>query len=160
VYIPDSLGLGRFSPITLKCLYDYDLSSGRKYWSLKGAYVFNIRRGYPRVHMSGSDLCAVCIVGKNISTRVVTVWQQGKAKVNLLLGKVPPEPCTAHEPTCGIPYETVEMIITHLIHDINALKTCSLICRSWYIATVPHLHLHLHHTLTLRDDMRGSTVTS
>jgi len=39
----------------------------------------------------------------------------------------------------------VETIIAHLIHNLGALKACSLTCRSWYIAAAPHLH----HTLTL-----------
>lgn len=37
------------------------------------------------------------------------------------------------------------MIINHLIHDIQALKVCSLTCYSWYIIVVPHIH----HTLVL-----------
>ena len=32
------------------------------------------------------------------------------------------------------------MIIAYLIYDVQALKTCSLTCYSWYIAAVPHLH--------------------
>jgi hypothetical protein len=38
------------------------------------------------------------------------------------------------------------MIIAYLIRDIRSLLTCSLISRSWHIATVPHLH----RTLTAR----------
>ena len=38
----------------------------------------------------------------------------------------------------------MEMVIT-FTHDLSDLKVCSLTCRSWYTATVPHLH----HTLTL-----------
>ena len=83
--------------------------------------------------------------GTNLSTRMVTAWRQGKAKVNHLLGNSPPESHTAHEPTRYFPHEIVEMIIAHLTHDLGTLKTCSLTCRSWYTATVPHLH----HTLTL-----------
>ena len=37
------------------------------------------------------------------------------------------------------------MIIGHVPPDTPSLKACSRICRSWYIATLPHLH----HTLTL-----------
>jgi len=103
--------------------------------------------------MSGSDLCADRIIGTDLSTRMGTVWQQGKAKANLLLGKAPPEACTAHESTYRVPYEIVEMIVTHLIHNLDALKACSLTCRSWYITTVPHLH----HTLTLRDNISNPT---
>jgi hypothetical protein len=41
----------------------------------------------------------------------------------------------------------MEMIIVHIAHDLNALKACSLTCRTWYIAVVAHLH----HTLTFAD---------
>ena len=37
------------------------------------------------------------------------------------------------------------MILAHLTHELRALKTCSLTCRSWYAVAV----IHLHHTLTL-----------
>ena len=49
--------------------------------------------------------------------------------------------------TYSIPYDVVEMIIAHLTltHNLGDLKACSLTCRSWYTAAVPHLH----HTLTL-----------
>jgi hypothetical protein len=39
------------------------------------------------------------------------------------------------------------MIIAHIPRDLDTLKALSLTCRSWYIATVPHLH----HTLALGD---------
>ena len=38
------------------------------------------------------------------------------------------------------------MVIAHITRDLDALKACSLVCRSWYIAAAPHLH----YTLTLR----------
>ena len=42
------------------------------------------------------------------------------------------------------------MIIIYLIHDLRALKACSLTCRSWYTPVLPHLH----HTLTLVGNTR------
>ena len=42
----------------------------------------------------------------------------------------------------------MEIIITHLTHNLGALKARSLTCRSWYTTTVPQLH----HTLTLTGD--------
>ena len=42
----------------------------------------------------------------------------------------------------------MEIIITHLVHNINSLKACSLACCSWNTIVVPHLW----HTLTLRRD--------
>ena len=45
------------------------------------------------------------------------------------------------------------MIIAHIARNLNTLKVFSLTCRSWYITAVPHLH----HTLTLRDHMLGSS---
>ena len=73
------------------------------------------------------------------------VWRRGKVKVNRLLGNAPPEIRTVHESACPLPSEIVEMIIAHLTHNLHSLKACSLICRSWYIVAVPHLH----HTLRL-----------
>jgi hypothetical protein len=75
------------------------------------------------------------------------VWRRGKANINRLLGNAPPETRTAHGTACRLPYELMEMIITHIAHDLAALKVFSLTCHSWYIAAVPHLH----HTLTLRE---------
>jgi len=46
-------------------------------------------------------------------------------------------------PASKLPLEIVEMIIAHLIYDMDTLVACSLTCYSWYIASVPHLH----HTL-------------
>ena len=51
----------------------------------------------------------------------------------------------ARESTCRVPYEVVEMTIAHLAHDVDALKACSLTCRSWNIVAVPHIQ----HTLVL-----------
>ena len=38
------------------------------------------------------------------------------------------------------PQEIVDVIIDHLFYDSHALQACSLTCRSWYIAALPHLH--------------------
>ena len=74
------------------------------------------------------------------------VWYRSRAKI-----KQRPStdtsleaPSTAYSsPATKLPLEIVEMIITHLIYDMNSLIACSLTCYSWYIASVPHLH----HTL-------------
>jgi len=97
------------------------------------------------VHVDCSNLYAVHTVGANLTTRVVTIWRQSRAKANRLLGNSPPEIPTVHEPTYHIPYDIVEMIFAHLTHNLGDLKACSLTCRSWYTAAVPHLH----HTITL-----------
>jgi len=87
-------------------------------------------------------------VGINLSTRRVTVWLRDK--VNRPLGDSLPETRPTHELTLPLPYEITEMIIAHLTHDLDALKACSLTCRSWFIVAVPHIH----HTLILG---RGAT---
>jgi hypothetical protein len=102
------------------------------------------------VGANGSNLCAVRTVGINLSTRIKTAWHQGKVNINRLLSNAPPEASTADESTCRFPYDIMEMIITHVARDFDTLKSCSLTCRSWYIAVVPHLH----HTLTL--ETRGN----
>jgi len=144
-------------------------------------------------------------VGRNLSNRMVIVWNRGKAKVNRLFDGAPPETwnkppsrppsetwseLTYHspsetwnettsrppsktwnettsrppsetrneptsrppseiqnEPTCRPPYEIVEAITAHLTRNLDTLKACSLICRTWYLAAVPHLH----RTLILSD---------
>ena len=90
--------------------------------------------------MYGSNLHVICTIGIYLATRVMSVWHRGKVKVNRLLGK-------AHKPTrlLHFPYEIVEMIIIYLTYNLDALKTCSLTCRSWYTIAVPILH----HTITL-----------
>lgn len=93
----------------------------------------------PLLRTNASNLCAILTAGTNLSTPVVTV--------------LPPKSCIAHESTCRLPYELVEMITALLTRDLGTLKACSLTCRSWYTAAVPHLH----HTLTLKSS--GPDVT-
>jgi len=99
------------------------------------------------VRESDSNLPVVRAVGT-----VITVWHRSKAKVNRLFGNAPPETRITHEPTSPIclpplPYDVLEMVVAYFTRDLGALKTCSLISRSWYTAATPHLH----RTLTLRD---------
>jgi hypothetical protein len=86
-----------------------------------------------------------------------TVWRRGRANINRLLSNAPPdappETHTARGMASRLPYEILEIIIAHIAHDLNALKACSLACRSWSIAAVPHLH----HTLTLTDVIHSIT---
>jgi len=99
----------------------------------------------PLAHIGGSDLCVVRTVGTNLSD------DQGRDKVNRPIDDTPPETSIAHESRCSLPQEIVEMIIAYLTRDLDSLKACSLICRSWYIAAVPHLH----HTLVLVTALRA-----
>ena len=108
---------------------------------------------HPLAHANGSNPCTVRTVGTNFSTRMVTVWRQGKARANRLLGGAFPWTRTRHEPTRPLPYEITEMIIAHITNDLDTLKAFSLTCRSWYIIAVPRLH----HTLTLRENDLGVT---
>ena len=141
--------------------HHHDVSNNRRCKAFKGADVLGIRYGYPPVRAHGSDLCVVRIAGVNLPTRMRIVWRRGKANVNRLLGNAPPdappdappETHTVRESTCRFPYEIVEIIITHTTHDLDALKACSLACRSWYTVAVPHLH----HTLTLTDVISNIT---
>ena len=50
---------------------------------------------------------------------------------------------TQSSPVTELPLEIVEAIIGHLIYDTRSLCACSLTCRSWYIASTPHLHYTL-----------------
>ena len=78
-----------------------------------------------------------------LSSRLACVWQRGKTKVNRLFGNTSPGINITRESTCCFPYEIVEAIIDHLLRDRATLKACSLTCRSWYIAAVPHIHRSL-----------------
>ena len=79
---------------------------------------------------------------------MATARHRGRAKANHPPGGAPPEPHPTHEstPSPAFPFDIAEMIIAYFTHDLTVLKMCSLICRSWYYAAVPHLH----HTLTLK----------
>jgi hypothetical protein len=81
------------------------------------------------------------------------VWRRGKANVNRLLGNASPGTRTKPKQAPHLPYEIMEMIIAHIAHDLDTLKACSLTCRSWYTAAVPHVH----HTLTLKDKTPSTT---
>jgi len=130
--------------------HDDDVSNNQRCSSLSGTYALSTKYGHPLVHINGSDLCVVRTVGIN---RAVIIWHRVKANVNRLLCNAHPETFTAHESTCRLPYEIVELIIARLTRDLDALKACSLTCRSWYIVAVPHLH----HTLILRGSGAGKT---
>jgi len=95
----------------------------------------------PLAYVNCSDLRTA---GINLQNRVVVAWRRDTANIDRTLRDAPPEKC--NEWTFRLPQEIVEMIVTHLACDLDALKTCSLTCRSWYIAAVPRLH----RTLILR----------
>lgn len=84
----------------------------------------------------------------NPSTPTVTARPRGKTESNCLPSGTPPEPYPTQKPTPPptFPYDIVEMVVAYLIYDLGTLKACSLICRSWYTAVIPHLY----HTLTLQ----------
>ena len=112
----------------------------------------------PRIHINDPDLCVFHAVGTNLLVHVATVWHLCRDKIDRLLSitlasSTPPETRTAHESTCRVPYDIVEIIIAQLIHDVKTLKACSLACRSWNIVTIPYLQ----HTLTLRSDAPSHT---
>ena len=57
------------------------------------------------------------------------IWRRTRATI---AQRVPVAP--------SIPQEIAEMIIAHLTYNKCSLMACSLTCRSWYIASTPHLH--------------------
>ena len=84
---------------------------------------------------------------KGIELLGSVVWYRGKARIKNIFKRDGPETSASRLLYAGgLPQELVEMIIAHVQLDTQALKACSRTCRSWYIATLPHLH----HTLTLR----------
>ena len=85
---------------------------------------------------------AVKLLAKRVRFRgQARIWKLSPASSISALRDFPTE-----SPSPGLPQEVVEIIITHLIYDTHSLLACSLTCRSWYTASVPHLH----HTFTTR----------
>ena len=109
---------------------------------------------YYQVCFSGHDmrLALTSIVGLIVPNHAVMVWHRGKAKINRLLGNAPPGVPTVYESTCRLPHEIVEMAIAHLIGDRDALRACSLTCRSWHATVVPYIY----HTLLLGEKQPGA----
>ena len=103
----------------------------------------------PPVPIHFSNLSAIRTLG--LSDRIAIIWQRSKAKITRLLGNAPPDTRIAHGSIHPLPYEIIEIITTHLTHDLSALEACSLTCRSWYIAAAPHIH----HTLILGEKRPG-----
>jgi len=73
------------------------------------------------------------------------VWYQAKAHISKVFERGGPETYTPRPCAMELPQELFEEIFIHVQLDTPTLKACSLTCRSWYIAILPHLH----HTLTL-----------
>ena len=94
--------------------------------------------------MNGSHPRVVFTVWTNLSARLAAVWHRN-TKTNLPLSNPPPEARIARESTRSLPHEIVEIIIANLAHALDDLKACSLTCRFWYSAAVPHIH----HSVTL-----------
>ena len=77
------------------------------------------------------------------------VWYRSKAKIKKIFKQGGPEIHTSYIHTGCLPQELLDMIIAHILLDTPTLKACSATCRSWYIATLPHLH----HTLSLWENI-------
>ena len=75
------------------------------------------------------------------------VWYRSQAGIQRMVsGRTSTKvPATCSSPTARLPHEIVQMIIIHLIYNRCSLLACFLVCYSWYIVAVPHLH----HTLTI-----------
>jgi hypothetical protein len=68
---------------------------------------------------------------------IITKVSRTVTKVSRMIRAVGPPPISK------LPQEIVEEILSYFIYDINSLLACSLTCRSWYIATISHLHYSL-----------------
>ena len=98
-------------------------------------HVLVIRYSY-RLLFSLSKLAITTVTIGLFASRV---WCQALAGIRRRYsGGVPPT--TRSSPTTGLPMEVIEMIVAYLIYEKPSLIACSLTCRSWYIAVVPHLH--------------------
>ena len=98
-------------------------------------HVLVIRYSY-RLLFSLSKLAITTVTIGLFASRL---WCQALARIRRRYsGGVPPT--TRSSPTAGLPMEVIEMIVAYLIYEKPSLIACSLTCRSWYIAVVPHLH--------------------
>ena len=86
----------------------------------------------------------IIVVAKQLL--VEQLWPKTKSKIELLFGSSATRPPPG--PISRLPQELVGEIISYFIDNIRILLACSLTCRSWYIAALPHLH----HSLTTDDD--------
>jgi hypothetical protein len=70
------------------------------------------------------------------------IWFRSQARVEqtLITDASPGILAACPAPAARLPHEIVEIIIGHLTYDRLSLLVCSQTCRSWYIASVPHLH--------------------
>ena len=103
--------------------------------------------------------CALTFYSDRRSSKgIERVWYRSKGKLKNIFKYERPETSASRPYAGGLPQEVLDMVIGHIPPDTPSLKACSRICRSWYIATLPHLH----HTLTLRqisdDRSRGGLV--
>ena len=73
------------------------------------------------------------------------IWHGTKIKISRLLHHTSSNARTTNESAHRLPPDIMEMILIHLTDNLYALKSCSLTCRSWYIAAVPYIY----HTLLL-----------
>ena len=83
-----------------------------------------------------------------IELQIKRIWYRTKARIRGISwgGDSPGTGRTLLSPAMGLPQEIVEMIIARLVRDTPSLRSCSLVCYSWYIAVVSHLHCIIHAT--------------
>ena len=101
-----------------------------------------------------------CFVGTDIATELLVnrLWYRGKARIEQWIfgGAESKTPTLRPSPIARLPQELFESIISYFIYDILTLIACSMTCRSWYAAAVPHLH----HSLTTDELERLQTDNS
>ena len=77
------------------------------------------------------------------------VWDGGRARIRGMRSggavRKTVTLTTRLSPATRLPPEIIKIVIAYFIYDKHNLLSCSLTCRSWYIASVPHLH----HTLVV-----------
>jgi len=94
---------------------------------------------FPSLHLAITTTTVFELLIKRVWYRTLAaIWRVSS-------GGAPPETSTRFpSPATRLPLEVVQMIVANLTNSTRSLLACSLTCRSWYIAAVPHLH----HTLT------------
>ena len=70
------------------------------------------------------------------------VWHRSQTRIRKMrsVNAYPETLGTPSSSAIELPPDVVEIIIAYLIYDMRSLLACSMACRSWYMAAVPHLH--------------------
>ena len=133
-------GVGRSRPLIVTVC---DVAWG-KYWKAWEEFNLGSHNRYV-LEVTFYRIPPDCRDSKGIELLGSIIWYRSKATIKKISVGGYAEASSSRPYARELPQEIIEMIIADVLLDTPTLKACSATCRSWYIATLPHLH----HTLTL-----------